>query len=109
MLMVSLHCTNEPFMHFIIESKYKSCSNSFVGIEVANDGSTDHLYAEEECHKINVIFQFICYYLLHYYYYYLISFVIANSNFSHLISQHKIYYISSFINQNPSEWSKSCG
>ena len=42
---------NEPFMNFIKENKYKDCLNSIAGIEATNDGSTDHLWAKEECHK----------------------------------------------------------
>ena len=42
---------NEPFINFIKENKYKGCLNSIAGIEATNDGSTDHLWAEEESHE----------------------------------------------------------
>ena len=42
---------NEPFMNFIQEKKYKGRLNSIAGIEAINDGSTDHLWAEEEHSK----------------------------------------------------------
>ena len=41
-------CANEPFMNFIQENKYKGRLNFIAGIEATNDGSTDHLWVEEE-------------------------------------------------------------